>query len=81
MIHLFLHSLNSLLCTYYVPGLGKTVFLTPWSSQSSKKERQRKSNSSVMSTMKKYKVLWRGVVFSFRFLGFAAEMMFKLVSI
>lgn len=80
MIHLFLHSLNNSLRTYYVPGLGKSGLLTPWSSQSSKKERQGKSNSSVMSVMKKKKVLRRGMVFSFWFSGFAAEMMFELAS-
>lgn len=34
-----------------------------------------------MSVTKKYEVLWRGAVFSFRFSGFAVEMMFELVSV
>lgn len=81
MIHLFLHSLNNSLRTYYVPGLGKSGLLTPWISQSSKKDRQGKSNSSVMRVMKKNEVPRSGTVFRFRFSGFAAEMVFELVSI
>lgn len=80
MIHLFLHSLNNSLSTYYVPGLGKSGFLTPWGSQSSKKERQGKSNSSVMSVMEKNGVPRSRTVFGFRFSGFVAEMVFELVS-
>lgn len=63
------HSLNNSLWTYCVLELGKTGFLTPWSSESSKKERQGKSNSCVMSVMEKYEAPWKEAVFSFWFFG------------
>lgn len=67
MIHLFLSPTEQFIVYLLRAGARQNWIPDPTESTVQQEREMRKSQSSVMSVVKKHKVLWKGLMFSFQF--------------